>query len=310
MRHIRQAAIIVVIAAVLPAALPIARASAAALDLPSLLPKSGAVVGWKMAGKPASYTRANLYDYINGGADLYLSYGFQRAEVAEYSGPGGAKLTVELYDMGSAYDAFGVFAREKPKETPSVGDGASYAGGLLTFWKDSLFARVFVERESPAARQAVLKFGKLAASAVRTTGRKPPLLRLLPRSGLAAGSLRYLHTETTLNSVLYLPGNPLKLDAKTNVVYGEYARKGGAPSKLVIVQYPTAQLAKTAFAGVVAFHGAPSEANQKRSYVRSTERYSWVAGLLSAPYVVIVSNAPDEARARRLLDMARRQIAG
>jgi len=310
MRHIRPAAIILAIAAVLPAALPVARASAAALDLPSLLPKSGAVAGWKMTGKPASYTRANLYDYIDGGADLYLSYGFRRAAVAEYSGPDKARLTVELYDMGSPYDAFGVFAREKPKEAPRIGDSASYAGGLLTFWKNSLFARVFVERESPAAREALLKFGKLTSSAIRMKGRKPPLLHLLPQTGLVAGSLRYLHTDTTLNSVLYLPGNPLKVDAKTNVVYGEYARKGGAPSKLVIVQYPTAQLAKAAFAAVAGFHGAPAGAGAKRSYVRSTERYQYVAGLLSAPYVVIVSNAPDEARARRLLDMARRQIPG
>jgi hypothetical protein len=305
MGHLRRAA---VIAAALLAATPLARA--AATDLGSVVPKSGAVAGWKMAGKPASYTRATLYDYIDGGADLYLSYGFVRAVVAEYSGPGGAKITVELYDMGSSYDAFGVFAREKTKETPSIGQGAAYAGGLLTFWKSSLFSRIFSERESPAMRAAVLKFGKLIANAVAKTGRKPPLLHLLPQTGLVAGSLRYLHTETTLNSALYLPGNPLKLDAKTTVVYGEYARKGGAPSKLVIVRYPTAQLAKTAFAAVAGFHGAPAGAGTKRSYVRSTERYQCVAGLLSAPYVVIVSNAPDEASARRLLEMARREIAG
>jgi len=286
----------------------LSQAGAASLDLASLLPTSGAVEGWRMQGKPASYTPSNLYDYIDGGADFYLSYDFRRAVVADYGGPSGAKITVELYDMGSSYDAFGVFAHEQAEESPPVGQESSYAPGLLTFWKNRVFARIFADRSPAAMREPILRLGKLVATRMRATGPKPPLLRLLPRSGLAPRSVRYLHTDTALNSVLYLPGNPLRLNPKTKVVYGEYPRAGGAPVKLLIADYPDARQAAAAYSGVAKLHGA-SGAKPETGYARATERYKWVAGWARGRYVVVVSNAPDEAAARRLLHSARKQIA-
>jgi hypothetical protein len=295
--------------------------SAAALDLASLLPRSGAAPGWRTQGKPAAYTRANLYDYIDGGADFYLSYAFQRAVVADYSGPGHAKITVELYDMGSSYDAFGVFAHDQrpaapsavegAKESPSlgqardrgIGQGSSYTGGLLTLWKDRVFARVFAERESPATREAVLKFGKAIAAAVRAAGPKPPLLRLLPQAGLAPRSVRYLHTDTVLNNVLYLPGNPLGLNAQTDVVYGEYpGAKGVPPAKVVVVQYPTTERARAAFLAVGKLLGGSGVLHVTQMSFHQTERYRSVGAVTLGRWVGLAANAPDSATARRLID--------
>jgi len=281
--------------------------AAAALDLTSLVPKSDAVADWRMQGKPATYTRANLYDYIDGGADLYLGYGFTRAVVADYLGPGGAKITVELYDMGSSYDAFGIFAREQAKVSPSIGQGASYAGGLLTFWKDRIFARIFADRETEATRAAVLRMGKLASTAVRSKGARPPLIALLPQPGIAGRSMRYMHTDAALNSVLYLPGNPLRLGAKTNVAYAEYPAPTGAPGKLVIAEYPAARDAAGAFAGLAKLHGT-SLSRGRAQYAAKTERFKWVGGALRGRYVIVVSNAADEATVRRLMEATRNRV--
>lgn len=281
--------------------------AAAALDLASLLPKPNAVADWHMQGRPATYTRASLYDYIDGGADLYLGYAFSRAVVADYTGSSGAKITVELYDMGSSYDAFGIFAREQAQVSPSIGQGASYAGGLLTFWKDRVFARIFTDRETDATRPAVLRMGKLLAAAVRSKGTKPPLIAMLPQPGIAGGSVRYLHTDTALNSVLYLPGNPLRLSGKTNVAYAEYPVRAGAPAKLVIVQYPSAQDGQGAFAGLAKLHGV--SLNKGRThYAAKTERFKWVAAAVRGRYAVMVSNAADQGTAQRLLDAASARV--
>jgi len=256
-----------------------------------------------MQGRPASYTRANLYDYIDGGADFYLSYAFQGAVVANYSGPAGAKITVELYDMGSSYDAFGVFAHEQAKQNPPIGQGGSYAGGLLTFWKGRVFARMFAERESPATREAVLKLGKKIAAAVRVTGPKPPLLGLLPQVGLAPRSVRYLHTDTALNGVLYLPGNPLGLNAQTDVAYGEYpGAKGVPPAKVVVVQYPTIERARAAFVALDKQLGGKGVIHVTHMAFYDTPRYRRVGAVLLQPYVGLATNAPDSGTARRLVD--------
>ena len=42
------------------------------------------ITGWKKSGEIRIFLPKNLYDYIDGGADLYLKYDFQELQVAEY----------------------------------------------------------------------------------------------------------------------------------------------------------------------------------------------------------------------------------
>ncbi len=50
----------------------------------SFLPESGVVGQWDQKTTPTLYTPENLWKYINGAAEHYLSYGFQRLATAEY----------------------------------------------------------------------------------------------------------------------------------------------------------------------------------------------------------------------------------
>jgi len=206
------------------------------------------IAGWEPAGKPETYTRANLYDYIDGGADYYLAYDFRKATVQRYR-HGRDEITVELYDMGSSADAFGAFANNPPREQPPVGQQAAYAGGLLQFWKGPIYGRVFADHETPELKRAIIALGKEAATAIKQTGRLPDLLKALPTKGRVPRSERYLHQETSLNNVLYLgAGNPLGLSAKTEAVFARYGPKGGA--KVLIVRYANLAAARQALARV------------------------------------------------------------
>jgi hypothetical protein len=65
-------------------------------------------------GQLRSYHADNLYEYINGHAEYYLSAGFQSLTVAEFA-PDGAQqpqLVVNLYHMGEPLFAFGVLMNE------------------------------------------------------------------------------------------------------------------------------------------------------------------------------------------------------
>ncbi len=50
-----------------------------------------------------------LYGFINGGSDLYLEYGFKELRAVDVSYKGG-NYSVELYEMGSPEDAFGIYS--------------------------------------------------------------------------------------------------------------------------------------------------------------------------------------------------------
>ena len=71
------------------------------------------IAGWKKADPPNLYTPGNLSTYIDGGAELYISYNFKNALSMKYMDSADNEIDVDIFDMGSAPDAFGVFAHSR-----------------------------------------------------------------------------------------------------------------------------------------------------------------------------------------------------
>ena len=73
---------------------------AAAADFP-------AVEGWTLAGEVTAKAPDNLWEYNNGAAEAFLAYGFQGLSYADLKA-GELVVTVEIYDMGSPINAYGI----------------------------------------------------------------------------------------------------------------------------------------------------------------------------------------------------------
>jgi hypothetical protein len=104
--------------------------SAADQSPKGLLPTS-CVPGWTMGGKVATYTPENLYRYIDGEAELYLPYGFKKAVTVRYvktatssGGPQENGLVVNVFEMGSLLDAFGIYSNYRSSTLPQIKVGA------------------------------------------------------------------------------------------------------------------------------------------------------------------------------------------
>jgi hypothetical protein len=107
--------------------------------------------GWVMEGKAATYTPENLYRYINGEAELYLPYGFKKAAAVRYvkaaTPSGGTQengLVVNIFEMGSPLDAFGIYSNYRSLTIPQLKVGAE--GFLdeteLMFYQDRYFVQI------------------------------------------------------------------------------------------------------------------------------------------------------------------------
>jgi Family of unknown function (DUF6599) len=103
--------------------------------------------GWTAVDEEYRFDRENLWEYINGAAELFLSYGFRELIVLDVE-QGDSGLTVSVYDMGRPLNAFGVFEREKPADGDELaGIGAAavlqppYRGLLL---KDRYYIKLEV----------------------------------------------------------------------------------------------------------------------------------------------------------------------
>lgn len=69
------------------------------------------VVGWKQSGEIQTYKPDTLFEYIDGGADLYLAYDFQELRMAEYSNEKKASVVIEIYHHKTPIDAFGIYSQ-------------------------------------------------------------------------------------------------------------------------------------------------------------------------------------------------------
>jgi hypothetical protein len=74
------------------------------------------IEGYDHTGKVRVFTRDNLYEYVNGHAEYFISAGLVSLMVVEYLGTGSGSLDpdaiVEIYDIGKSIQAFGVLADE------------------------------------------------------------------------------------------------------------------------------------------------------------------------------------------------------
>src|SRR4030042_4975524 len=80
--------------------------------LDQLFPGPGFEKGWSWQGVPRHFTVQNLYEYIDGEAELYYAYGFRELATLTYfwKNPEDTFFTVNVYDMGDSLNAFGIYS--------------------------------------------------------------------------------------------------------------------------------------------------------------------------------------------------------
>lgn len=81
------------------------------------------IKGWKTISETMTYIPENLYEYINGAADQFLDYGFQMLSSRDFA-KDDLKVTIDIYDMGSQINAYGIYKIERPIDNDGLKIGA------------------------------------------------------------------------------------------------------------------------------------------------------------------------------------------
>ncbi len=163
------------------------------IDPESLLP---ILPGWSQAEEVRSYYPETLFEYIDGAAESYLGYDFQGLAVGQYQKDGGgeASLTVEIYDMGLARNAFGIYATERYPDSRflDIGVQGYIEDGLLNFLAGRYYVKLMAYPGGPEAESALLAAARSITDKIGDVGGFPPVLRAFPESGLVADSQRFV----------------------------------------------------------------------------------------------------------------------
>jgi hypothetical protein len=166
------------------------------------------VEGWMQSGEVSIYNADNLWEYINGAADLFIDYGVESCRTADLFS-GDISVTVDLYDMGTPLNAFGVFNLEssgRGEAFPNAVEAVVFAPYQALLVKGSLYVKVDVfggELNSSIGSEL------LEAIANELPGQTtyPAVFDLLPSESKIAGSEGYQARGflglTELNNCVY-----------------------------------------------------------------------------------------------------------
>ena len=200
------------------------------------LPES--VGDWMLADAPVTYDRETIFDYINGAGEVYRSYAFKDVLVGQYQEPAGGALNVEIFDMGTPEDAYGVFSYAREEERTGIGVAFESRGSVLCFWQDRFYVCVAKEPGTDAPDTALEEMARGLSQGLPQGGKRPGLVDALPDEGLVPNSQRFFHTHQSLNYHYYLVReNVLTLGGETDAVLARYET---GPSTLLLVAYGAA----------------------------------------------------------------------
>lgn len=255
--------------------------------------------GWSLA-EDRTFDADTIFEYIDGAGEVYRSYNMRALFARRFEKAGEPALVVDLFDMGTPADAFGVYTHDLDGEDAATGQGSTYKGGLLSFWKGRYFASVYAEGETPGTKQAVFAVSAAIDRAIESPGEKPALVMRLPAAGLDPRSVRYFHNHSVLNYHFFVAdANVLGLDQTTSAALASYGT-GAERAVLLVVLYPDEGRASFGFDG---FRKAYMPEAAEPAVVR-TEDGKWTAAQRAGRIVAIVFQAPDRARAEDLLRRA------
>jgi len=212
-----------------------------------LLPTDGAAIAWDRAGKAKVYGPGDLYNYIDGGAELFLEFGFQACTVQQYQ-RGKDEIVLEVYRMDDPVAARGIYLMKCGVEKPDPAFKERHTADKfqVTFQRNRYF--VVVNAFSGEGLQSAMV--ELAA---RLAARLPvdmPVVELkqLPAEGLLPGSARLLRGQYALASVFTLgEGNILGLGNKQVGGAGRYRIDAKTDYSLIRVNYPDDLAARRAY---------------------------------------------------------------
>jgi hypothetical protein len=290
------------------------------------LPKT--IGAWTRPDSAQTIDSTNIFKYMNGAGELYLSYGFNHLEVYEYTADNQKNILVELYYMKTSDDAFGLLSLDWGGEPVTFNhspvskvsyaiappDRALYGKGLLRIWSDNIYARIMAEHETPDSREAVLSLGR-AIVANHKNPPQPGLLNILPRTIGSDWELRndrigYFHSYLVLNSLYYLSHqNILNLDLSAEAVTAPYEKANNGDLKRVqflFVKYSDSTQAQQA---LKKFHKAylPEHTRDfgEGSMTASPHFFKiedgWLGYKMHGPSLALVFECPDQKSAQNIL---------
>ena len=151
--------------------------------------------GWKLSPGEKVYIPENLWDIINGAADAYLTYDFQKLYTAEYSNDNDRLIRVYIFEHSSPVNAFGIYSQERSNDYEFTDTGAQGFKSAESFYFITGPYYVQITGNSAETREEIEQLANLINDHLKQNNRLPPELNLFPEEGKIKYSEKYISTS-------------------------------------------------------------------------------------------------------------------
>jgi hypothetical protein len=147
----------------------------------SLFPE---IPGWKMTEEKRVYNSGDLWELINGAADIFLSYYFTDLHIAEYTN-NEQIVRVELYRHDSPENAYGIFTAERMPDYPQVHIGTlGYKSqGVLNFLAGNYYVKIMSAGSTEANENTIALIAAKVDTQLQQPVGLPDVIKLFPEDG-------------------------------------------------------------------------------------------------------------------------------
>jgi len=169
----------------------------------NLLPENVEWDEWSIADSAEIFTGDDLFLYINGGADVYLEYGFEQVVNIRYKNDLAVKIHLEIYEMTDPGAAYGIFTlNSSGKGIPEdIGDEGMLFDYYLHYVKDKYYVRVTTSRKEDATIKSIFMFAEIVEKKIPVNGKEPNLLKAFELKDQELKKVKYVRGQIALGNI-------------------------------------------------------------------------------------------------------------
>jgi hypothetical protein len=155
--------------------------------------------GFASAGNVENYNSDNLYEKIDGKADLYLSNGFLSLQTRRFAESSSSENWAEVYfyDMGKPENAFAVYSTQKRSDSASLNwtqFGYSVSDSVYVVF-GRYYVEIFLSSDSGKILSSAVSAAKRISSAVSADKTEMPVMEVFPTENLVADSFKFISAD-------------------------------------------------------------------------------------------------------------------
>jgi hypothetical protein len=211
-------------------------------DIKDLLPKNNELKYCKMSDTIRVYKGDELFTYIDGGAEIFMEYGFKQVATTNYSDKNNNQLQVEIYEMkdsDAAYGAYTFYLNGEGKPFNAGTEGA-FIDYYAVFWKGNFLTVISVSEYKDVLEPVFKEITFGINSKISSITQAPSMIINFKKSGLTIGYIKYLKGNVGLSNVYrFIPGNSFTFNEgisfsmpETQVIVMKYESEATASLRL------------------------------------------------------------------------------